>query len=285
MLRYYNAFGYGVTAAALAAGTFLFPFHGDHLQSFGVTIGYYALVWFLAGIYLGDVVHLALAHRAMDVKPWFLYLIMSVNNTVGCYLNLITWSNRHRLHHLYSDKPGDPNKRPEDGFWVTFYRSQVPYPSIADTLKEPIFKAWPVRLFNSWFYAIFAQLSSFGLLWLVVGDWRLALTLWLGIRVIASYVHWIQNYWAHDPRYGTRRHQDDDRAQNIDHWLPVLLTFSACLQNNHHHSPRFIRLSHSNREFDWGFVTLRWLYKLGVVKPTEAGLTIPEGAELTEVGL
>ena len=25
---------------------------------------------------------------------------------------------------------------------------------------------------------------------------------------------------------------------NIGDWLPVIGTFSACLQNNHHHSPR-----------------------------------------------
>lgn len=285
MLRYYNFIGYVVVVIALAAGTFLFPWHGNYLASFGVTIAYYALVWFLAGIYLGNVVHVALAHRGMEVKPWFLYTIMILNNTIGCYLNLVSWSNRHRLHHLYSDRPGDPNKRPEDGFWLTFWRSQVPYPSIAEMTKEPIFHTWPVRLFNNWAYALFAQLSSFGLAWLVLGDWRLALTLWLGIRVIASYVHWIQNYWAHDKRYGTRRHDDDDHAMNIDNWLPVLLTFSACLQNNHHHAPRFIRLSHSNREFDWGFVTLRWLYKLGLVTPTAAGLQIPDNAELTDVGL
>jgi stearoyl-CoA desaturase (delta-9 desaturase) len=284
-MRGYIIIGYIVVAIALLAGALLFPFHGSPLASLGVTIAYYAVVWFLAGIYLGNLVHLGLAHRAMDVKPWFLYLVMVVNNTVGCYLNLITWSRRHRLHHLYSDHAGDPNKRPEDGFWVTFYRSQVPYPCVADPLREPIFKTWPVRLFNNAGFAAFAQLTSFGLLWLVVGDWRLALTLWLGIRFIASYIHWIQNYWAHDRRFGTRRYADDDDAMNIDHPLPVLLSFSACLQNNHHHSPRFIRLSHSDREFDWGFITLRWLYRLGVVMPNSIGLTIPEGAELRDVGL
>jgi fatty-acid desaturase len=284
-MRGYIIIGYIVVAIALLAGALLFPFHGSPLASLGVTIAYYAAVWFLAGIYLGNLVHLGLAHRAMDVKPWFLYLVMGVNNTLGCYLNLITWSRRHRLHHLYSDHAGDPNKRPEDGFWVTFYRSQVPYPCVADPLREPIFKTWPVRLFNNAGYAALAQLTSFGLLWLVVDDWRLALTLWLGIRFIASYIHWIQNYWAHDRRFGSRRYADDDDAMNIDHPLPVLLSFSACLQNNHHHSPRFIRLSHSDREFDWGFITLRWLYRLGVVMPNSIGLTIPEGAELHDVGL
>jgi stearoyl-CoA desaturase (delta-9 desaturase) len=285
VLRHYILIGYVVTIGVIAAGTLWFPFHDSRLASLGVTLGYYALVWMLCGLFLGDVVHLALAHKAMEVKPWFLYLIMILNNTLGCYLNLVSWCNRHRLHHLYADHVGDPNKRPEDGFWVTFYRSQFAYPSIAELTKEPIFSTWPVRLFNNTAYALFSQLTSFLFAWWLVGDWRLALVLWVGIRAIASYVHWIQNFWAHDRRFGTRRHADDDNAMNITHWLPVLLSFSACLQNNHHHAPRFIRLSHSNDEPDWGFVTLRWLYKLGVVTPTEAGLKIPEGADLTEVGL
>lgn len=284
-MRVHIWIGYLVVVAAILAGTFLFPYHGQPLESLGITLAYYALVWFLAGIYLGDVVHLGLAHRAMDVKPWFLYLVMVLNNTVGCYLNLVTWSRRHRLHHLYSDRAGDPNKRPEDGFWVTFYRSQVPYPCVAEPLREPIFRTWPVRLVNNPWAAVVGQLTSFGLLWLVVDDWRLTATLWLGIRLIASYVHWIQNFWAHDRRFGTRRYEDDDNAMNIDHPLPVLLTFSACLQNNHHHAPRFIRLSHSDTEFDWGFITLRWLHRIGVVSPTEAGLTLPDGSDLENPGL
>src|SRR5688500_19034778 len=221
----------------------------------------------LCGLYLGNVVHMALAHRACDVKPWFLYVIMVLNNTIGCYLNLITWSNRHRLHHLYADSTKDPNKRVEDGFWVTFYRSQVPYPSVANTLSEPIFRTWPVRLFNNPVAMIVSAPVSYAIAWWMVGDWRLALVLWLGIRFIATYILWIQNFWAHDRRFGTRRYEDTDHSMNIDNFLPVLLTFSACLQNNHHHSPRFIRLSHSKQEFDWGFQTLRVLHKLKLITP------------------
>ena len=40
---------------------------------------------------------------------------------------------------------------------------------------------------------------------------------------------------------------------NIGEWLPVTATFSACLQNNHHHSPGLLRLSHEESEYDFGF--------------------------------
>jgi len=189
---------------------------------------------------------------------------------------------RHRLHHLYSDRAGDPNKRPEDGFWVTFFRSQVPYACVAEPLREPIFRTWPVRLINNPLAAVIGQFTSFGLLWLVVDDWRLTATLWLGIRLIASYVHWIQNYWAHDRRFGYRRYDDErDNAMNIGEWLPVTATFSACLQNNHHHSPGLLRLSHVDWEYDFGFMTVKAMKALGLVQATDRGATLPKDVPLT----
>ena len=63
--------------------------------------------------------------------------------------------------------------------------------------------------------AVFAQISSFGLLWLVLRDVRSALVPWCGMRLIAGYIHVVQNYWTHEPRFGTRRYQDPDNAMNI----------------------------------------------------------------------
>jgi hypothetical protein len=85
-------------------------------------------------------------------------------------------------------------------------------------------------------YAVFSQFASFGVVWLVFRDWKYSLVLWGGLRIFALWVNLIQNYWTHDRRFGTRRYNDaEDNAMNIGDWLPVMATFSACLQNNHHH--------------------------------------------------
>ena len=180
MWRIYNVSGYVTVVIALLAGTFLFPLHGDYVLSFGVTFGYYTLLWLLVGLYLGDVVHLGLAHRSLDVKPWFMYLITILNNTIGMYLNAKTWINRHRLHHLHADTDTDPNKRPDDGFWTTFWHSQVPYPCVTDTLTDPLFRTRLFSFLHNWYFAIASQFISFGLLWLVTQSWKFTLTLWLG---------------------------------------------------------------------------------------------------------
>ena len=87
----------------------------------------------------------------------------------------------------------------------------------------------------------------------------------------------IQNYWTHDRRFGYRRYQDEnDNAMNIGDWLPVTATFSACLQNNHHHNSSLLRLSHEKSEYDFGFMTVKVMKSLGLVKASKTGDVVPK---------
>ena len=81
--------------------------------------------------------------------------------------------------------------------------------------------------------------------------------------------------------YGYRRYNDEeDNAMNIGEWLPVTATFSACLQNNHHHYPGLLRLSHDESEYDFGFLTVKCFKALGLVKATTKGAEIPKDVPL-----
>jgi len=194
--------------------------------------------------------------------------------------------NRHRHHHEFADHPGDPNKLDEDGFWKTLYLCLRPYPCVSDLVHEPIFASWPFRLVSTPAFAVFAQFSSYALLWLVVGDWAYALALWLGARLVGLWVNMIQNFWTHDRRFGTRRYADEgDNAMNIGDWLPVTATFSACLQNNHHHHPHLLRTSHAPGEYDFGFLTVRFLKFLGLVDASSTGAQRPPDLALKDLGL
>jgi fatty-acid desaturase len=118
-----------------------------------------------------------------------------------------------------------------------------------------------------------------------VGDLRFALVVWVLFRVFALWINMIQNYWTHDRRFGYRHHDDErDNAMNIGEWLPVTMTFSACLQNNHHHSPGLLRLSHTDDEYDFGFVTVKAMKALGLVRATATGVQIPEEVPLARLG-
>jgi fatty-acid desaturase len=151
--------------------------------------------------------------------------------------------------------------------------------------NDEIFKSRTFRLVSSPLFSVVAQLLSFGFVWLLVRDLRFAATMWIGMRIFALWINMIQNYWTHDRRFGYRRYHDEhDNAMNIGEWLPVTATFSACLQNNHHHSPGFLRLSHEDWEYDLGFMAVRVMKALGLVNATSKGATLPKDAPLTNVG-
>src|SRR5207237_9957004 len=116
-------------------------------------------------------------------------------------------------------------------------------------------------------FAAGSQCFNCWLRWLLVGDLRFAGVAWLGTRLFALWINMIQNYWTHDRRFGYRRYDDErDNAMNIGEWLPVTATFSACLQNNHHHSPGLRRLSPEHEEDDLGLLTGNGMRAQGVVR-------------------
>jgi fatty-acid desaturase len=280
-MRIYNITGYLIIFAYMLACMYSAPTHlGPWI---GMSIGgiYFVFCWFLAGLYLADVLHMGIAHRALDYKEWFIKSVTVVNNVFGIYVDPIAWVNRHRLHHKNADHDGDPNKISSDGFWRTLYRCMMPYECNENLASDKILNSRTFRVVANPFFAIVVQTFSFYLLWKLVGDLKFALVMWVGMRVFALWVNMIQNYWTHTRTFGYRRyHDEEDNAMNIGEWLPVTATFSACLQNNHHHYPGLLRLSHDESEYDFGFLTVKVLKNLGLVTATAKGEEIPKDVPL-----
>lgn len=61
-------------------------------------------------------------------------------------------------------------------------------------------------------------------------------------------------------------------------------TFSACWQNNHHHYPHLLRLSHDESEYDFGFLTVRAMRRLGLVEASSTGTGLPADIALKGLG-
>lgn len=280
-MKIYNLTGYLIIFLYMLASMYSAP---AHLGPWGgLLIGgvYFVFCWFLAGVYLADVLHMGIAHRALDYKVWFIQSVTVLNNATGIYVNPISWVNRHRLHHKHADHDGDPNKLSGDGFWRTLYLCLLPYQCNANVATDEILQSRLFRIIANPFFSILAQALNFYLLWKLVGSWKFALVMWFGIRIFALWVNMIQNYWTHTRDFGYRRYHDDDNAMNIGEWLPVTATFSACLQNNHHHYPGLLRLSHEDSEYDFGFLTVKVMKHLGLVKATKRGEEVPKDVPLT----
>ena len=134
----------------------------------------------------------------------------------------------------------------------------MPYRCNDNLAGDEILRSRTFRVVANPGFAILSQAFSFYLLWKLAGSLKFALAMWFGMRIFALWVNMIQNYWTHTRQFGYRRYADDhDNAMNIGEWLPVTATFSACLQNNHHHYPGLLRLSHHESEYDFGFLTVK----------------------------
>jgi stearoyl-CoA desaturase (delta-9 desaturase) len=279
-MKIYNAVGYACLVLYAAASLWFAPAQLGAWSGLAVGLAYLVVCWFFAGVYLSCVIHMGIAHRALDYREWFVKSLSVVNNAFGVYINPVTWVNRHRLHHRFADHAGDPNKLASDGFWRTLWLCLFPYQTDVDVANDAILSTWPMRLAAHPVFFVVAQTLNFLLLWWLVGDALFAAVLWIGTRVFALWVNMVQNYWTHDRRYGYRRYEDDDNAMNIADWLPVTATFSACLQNNHHHSPQFLRLSHDDSEYDFGFMAVKVMKALGLVKASNYGAVLPKDIPL-----
>ena len=275
-MRIYNVAGYTILVVYAAACAYSAPPHVGPGLGLLIGLGYLAGCWLVIGLYLPCVLHMGIAHGALDFKGWFIKSITLVNNTLGIYVEPVTWVNRHRLHHRYSDHPGDPNKLASDGFWRTLYLCLFPYKAQQNVARDKILKSWPFQLVANPVFVIVAQTLNFLILWWLVRDLTFCAVLWVGTRLFALWVNMVQNYWTHDRRFGYRRYNDEgDNAMNIADWLPVTATFSACLQNNHHHSPALLRLSHEETEYDLGFIVVKAMKALGLVTATTKGAELP----------
>ena len=284
ILRIYSVTGYAIILSYAAACMYFAPPALGPWTGLSIGAAYFIACWFVGGLYLSCVVHLGIAHRSLDYKEWFVKTLTVVNNTFGVYINPITWVNRHRLHHAFSDHPGDPNKLSSDGLLRTLYLCLQPYKAKANLANDGIFESWAFRLVSNPVFVVASQVFNFWLLWLLVRDLRFAAMIWLVFRIFALWINMIQNYWTHDRRFGYRRYDDErDNAMNIGEWLPVTATFSACLQNNHHHSPGLLRLSHEESEYDLGFAAVKVMKALGLVRATDRGAELPREIALASL--
>jgi fatty-acid desaturase len=283
-MKIYNLIGWSLLLLYALACFYLAPPHLGPWLGLVIGASYLVVFWLLAGVYLSCVIHMGIAHRALDYEEWFVKAITLANNLFGVYVNPVTWVSRHRLHHKFSDHAGDPNKLAADGFWRTMYLCLMPYECQTNMADDEILKSRAFRLVSHPVFCVGAQIVNFALLWLLVGDFAFAAAMWIGFRLFALWVNMVQNYWTHDRRWGYRRYHDEqDNAMNIADWLPVTATFSACLQNNQHHSPGFLRLSHDDAEYDLGFMAVKVMKALGVVKATNKGATLPKDVPLTSL--
>jgi len=213
-----------------------------------ILVGYFLY----SGVGISMMMHRYWTHKSFEFKhpiieyvcTWF--ALMSVRGSV------LGWVYVHRLHHAYSDEEKDPHSPVHRGYKVMF-TSSVEQP-------EKIQRSIVRDLINK--RQVDTDKYYMGLLLI----WAIVLLLispsvfyffWV-VPVTLTKIIWnIFIYAGH--AYGYRNHETRDQSRNST--LFGLLLWGEGYHNNHHNSPKSIKLSETKYEFDTMFHVINLVKK------------------------
>ncbi len=237
----------------------------------GIFLAFFALsyTWHVLGISIGY--HRGLSHRSFKLPKFLEYFFV-----LGAYFCFegapIFWAGSHRMHHRYSDLPGDPHS-PKDGLWhsilgwmskpvvtITDEQYKVICP---DLFRDPFYRFLHAggKGRDGWVCLIINVVARIGLLALF-GPIALAGNL-VG-SVFAFIAPLMVNSICHIPALGYQNFPTPDMSQNV--WFVGLAAFGEGWHNNHHAFPQSARHGLKPTEFDFSFLVLTLLAKVGLVR-------------------
>ena len=246
-----------LTGLHLGAAAALFMFSWRGLAT--AVILYWVAVGF--GISLGY--HRLHTHRSYKL-PRLLEYFLAVCATLTLEGGPIFWVATHRIHHQFSDKPGDPHS-PRDGAWWSHVgwllvgeskhnNTKLMAKYAPDLAKDRFY----VALNNyHWIPVILlaAVLFAFGGLPLML--WGTCLRIVVGLHAT-----WLVNSASH--MWGGRRFNTRDDSRNL--WWVALMSFGEGWHNNHHAHPSSARHGLAWYELDLSWITISILKFFGVAK-------------------
>lgn len=246
---------------ALAA---LFCFHWSSLVLF-------LAMWLLSqNVGIAVSYHRQLTHRGFTTPKWLEHA-MALCGAMALQGSPTYWVAVHRMHHQYTDKPGDPHS-PRDGKWWShmgwimrgaLHNETAMIARYAPDLQRDGFYRW----LAVWHWL---PITLTGMLFLgggsLIGGWKLGLSwmLWgVLLRVtVGFHVTWLVNSATH--LWGTRRFNTQDDSTN--NWWVALLTGGEGWHNNHHAHPVSATHGLAWWEVDFNYWIIRSLAFLGLAK-------------------
>jgi stearoyl-CoA desaturase (delta-9 desaturase) len=223
----------------------------------------FALYWACTGWGISLGYHRLHTHRSF-VVPKPLEYFFAVCGTLTLEGGPISWVATHRVHHQYSDKPGDPHSPRDGAFWAhvgwllwgeSMHNNTRVMSRYAPDLGKDRFYVWLNNYHWVPMIAMAAICYAFG---------GYPLVLWgVFVRVVFGlHATWLVNSATH--MWGSRRFETRDDSRN--NWWVAMITFGEGWHNNHHAHPTSARHGLTWYEFDPSWITLKLLRALGIAK-------------------
>ena len=222
-----------------------------------------ALYWVGVGFGISLGYHRLHTHRSYKL-PRPLEYFLAICATLTLEGGPIFWVATHRIHHQFSDKPGDPHS-PRDGAWWSHIGWLLVGESKHNNTK--LMAKYAPDLAKDRFYVVLnnyhwvpiivlaAVLFAIGGLPLML--WGTCLRIVLGLHAT-----WLVNSASH--LWGGRRFNTRDDSRNL--WWVALMSFGEGWHNNHHAHPTSARHGLAWYELDLSWITISILKFLRIAK-------------------
>jgi len=229
---------------------------------------------FAQNIGIGMSYHRQLTHRGYATPRWLEYL-MAGWGTMALQGGPLYWVAVHRMHHQYTDKPGDPHS-PRDGAWWShmgwILQGSLHNDSRVLSRYAPDLGKDSVHQWLSKYHWV--PVTTAGVILLLCGarfhGWGTGISwaLWgIFLRVtIGMHVTWLVNSATH--MWGSRRFPTKDDSTN--NWLVALLTGGEGWHNNHHAHPVSARHGMAWYEVDFNYMGIQLLKLFGLASNVHA---------------
>ena len=226
-----------------------------------------AVMYYVAtglGISMGY--HRLHTHRSYKVPLWLEYFF-AVCGSLTLEGGPIFWVATHRLHHQFSDQPGDPHSPRDGAFWShvgwilfgeTNHNNTKMMSRYAPDLAKHRFYIW----LNDYHWI---PVTVTGLAMLAIGG--LPMMLWGTMFRVVFGLHatWAVNSATH--MWGARRFATRDDSRNT--WWVAIISFGEGWHNNHHAHPTSARHGLAWYEFDPSWLLVKALRYFGVAKSVQ----------------
>ena len=248
----FGLYWYAFTWAGLIAFFALHFFTG-----LGVTIGY----------------HRMLTHEGFQTSE-ILRRLITVAGVLSGEAPPIWWVTKHRMHHQFSDKEGDPHSPNEGSFWSHMgwllpardmeHESAILRKYAMDLGRDKFMRSL-TKWYGLWHLGLVVMLYLLGCFmdWSILSFTGLSLVVWgFFLRMVwVFHCTWFVNSAAHI--WGSQRYETRDKSRN--NWWVAFMTYGEGWHNNHHAFPRLVRHGHRWWEVDVSYYIIWTLKALGLV--------------------